>query len=81
MYFILIMELLGPSLGALKERSNGKFSLVTTLKISIQVLNILEQIHDKGVIIRYLKPDNMSLGLNKNKNFVYLIDFGCKILY
>ena len=52
------------------------------VKISIQILNILEQIHDKGVIIRYLKPDNMVLGLNENKNFVYLIDFrNCKILY
>ena len=81
MYYILIMDLLGPSLGALKERCNGKFSLATTLKISIQILNILEQIHDKGVIIRYLKPDNMVLGLNENKNFVYLIDFGTAKFY
>ena len=80
-YFILIMDLLGPSLGTLKKKCKGKFSLATTLKISIQLLNILEQIHDKRVIIRYLKPDNMVLGLNENKNFVYLIDFGTAKFY
>ena len=80
-YFILIMDLLGPSLGFLKEKCNGKFSLATTLKISVQLLKILEQIHDKGVIIRYLKPDNMVLGLNENANFVYLIDFGTAKFY
>ena len=80
-YFILIMDLLGPSLGSLKKKCNGKFSLATTLKISVQILKILEQIHDKGVIIRYLKPDNMVLGLKDNENFVYLIDFGTAKFY
>jgi serine/threonine protein kinase len=75
------MDLLGPSLGTLKKKCKGKFSLATTLKISIQLLNILEQIHDKRVIIRYLKPDNMVLGLNENANFVYLIDFGTAKFY
>ena len=80
-YFILIMDLLGPSLGSLKKKCNGKFSLATTLKISVQILKILEQIHAKGVIIRYLKPDNMVLGLKDNENFVYLIDFGTAKFY
>jgi len=80
-YYILIMDLLGPSLGSLKKKCNGKFSLATTLKISVQILKILEQIHDKGVIIRYLKPDNMVLGLKDNENFVYLIDFGTAKFY
>ena len=80
-YFILIMDLLGPSLETLKKKCNGKFSLATTLKISVQILNIIEQIHDKGVIIRYLKPDNMVLGLKDNENYVYLIDFGTAKFY
>jgi len=80
-YYILIMDLLGPSIGSLMEKCNGKFSLETTLKISVQILNILEQIHEQGVIIRYLKPDNMVIGRNDNKNYVYLIDFGSAKFY
>jgi len=78
-YNILIMNLLGSSLKNLMELCQGKFTLATTLKISIQILEILRKIHDKGVILRYLKPGNMVIGTGDNKNFVYLIDFGiCK---
>ena len=72
---ILAMNYIGPSLQNCLERCDGNFSLGTTLKVSIQVLDILKQIHDKGVVLRYLKPKNMVVGSGKNKNFVYLIDF------
>ena len=75
-YYILIMNLLGPSLQRLMEYCQGDFSFPTTLKIFIQLLDILKQIHDKGVLIRYLKPENMSIGIGENKKYIYINDFG-----
>lgn len=80
-YNILIMNLLGSSLKNLMKLCQGKFTLATTLKISIQILEILRKIHDKGVVLRYLKPENMVIGTGDNKNFVYLIDFGISKYY
>ena len=75
LYNILIIELLGQSLKMLLEFVGGKFSLGTTLKVCKQVLNIIEEIHKKGVVLRYLKPSNMVIGLDENKDYIYLIDF------
>ena len=74
-YNILITELLGESLKMLLKSVGEKFSLATTLKISIQVLNIIEEIHKKGFVLRYLKPGNMVIGRGENKDYIYLIDF------
>ena len=74
-YNVLITELLGESLKMLLKSVGDKFSLATTLKIVIQVLNIIEEIHKRGVVLRYLKPGNMVIGLNENKDYIYLIDF------
>jgi len=75
------MNLLGSSLKNLMELCQGKFTLATTLKISIQIIEILRKIHDRGVVLRYLKPGNMVIGKGDNKNFVYLIDFGISKFY
>ena len=75
LYNILIIELLGQSLKMLLEFVGGKLSLGTTLKVCKQVLNIIEEIHKKGVVLRYLKPSNMVIGLDENKDYIYLIDF------
>ena len=32
-------------------------------------------VHKKGIVLRYLKPGNMVIGEDKNKDFIYLIDF------
>ena len=72
---ILIIELLGYSLKWLLEYVGGKFTLATTLKISLQVLDIIKEIHKKGVVLRYLKPGNMVIGRGENKDYIYLIDF------
>ena len=75
-YNCLIMDLLGPSLKDIMKKINKPFSLGTTLKISIQILNILEKIHKKGVVLRYIKPANIVIGKGINRDSIYLIDFG-----
>ena len=74
-YYILILELFGPSLKQLLEKVGGKFSLATTLKIGIQVLDIVKEIHMRGIVLRYLKSGNMVIGKKENKDYIYLIDF------
>lgn len=72
----LILQLLGPSLKLLfKDFCGKKFSLGTILNISLQMISILEQIHNKGVILRYIKPSNIVTGIKDNKKKIYFIDF------
>lgn len=75
-YSILVMDLLGNSLGDLFDQCGGKFSLKTTLMIADQMLRRLEFMHDKHYIHRDLKPDNMVIGRSHQQNQVYLIDYG-----
>ena len=73
-YNILIMELLGKSLGYYQKELNF-FSLKTICMLGEQIISILEYIHDHHIVHRDIKPDNFCMGLNNSK-YVYLIDFG-----
>ena len=73
-YNILIMELLGKSLGHYQKELNF-FSLKTICMLGEQILSILEYIHEHHIVHRDIKPDNFCMGLNNSK-YVYLIDFG-----
>lgn len=71
------MELLGDNLSEVRRRQeNGVFSMLTTLKLGMMFIRIIEAIHDLGYIHRDIKPSNFVLGLNKNQSNVYIIDFG-----
>ena len=74
-FIVLVTKYIGPSLRYYMKLCDGKFSLATTLKISLQILDILQQIHDNGVVLLYLKPANIVMGLGENKDYVYIIDF------
>jgi serine/threonine protein kinase len=76
--YYMVINLLDKSLEQLKEEKR-QFSIRLTLQIGFQLLNLLKSIHNKGLVHRDIKPDNFLLGLNNNKNQLYLIDFGlCK---
>lgn len=78
--YYMVINLLGNSLKVVKEKQQQSvFTLKQTLQIGVQIIILLEQIHNKGLVHRDIKPDNFLFGLNDNINNLFIIDFGlCK---
>jgi serine/threonine protein kinase len=51
-------------------------SYFSTLKMGIQLIERLREVHNLGYIHRDMKPENICLGLDQNAGEFYLIDFG-----
>ncbi|CAG9533838.1 unnamed protein product [Cercopithifilaria johnstoni] len=76
MFNFLLMELLGKSLSELhKIAPHRQFTIATVLKIALQALNALRDLHSIYFIHRDVKPGNFASGL-KNVNILYILDFG-----
>ena len=74
---IMVMELLGDNLQKLiKNQTEKKFSLKTTLMLGIQILKRIKTLHDNNFIHRDIKPENFTIGLKKMNNVIYMIDYG-----
>ena len=73
---VLAMELLGKSLTDIFSTNNKKFSLKTVCTIAIDMIKLIQHVHEKKIIHRDIKPDNFMMGISKNKYVLYLIDFG-----
>jgi serine/threonine protein kinase len=73
-YTYLVIDLLVYNLvDIIKE--NGKLELNNVIKIGIQMIERIKQLHDKYLIHRDIKPNNFMI----KKSKIYLIDFGmCK---
>jgi serine/threonine protein kinase len=72
-YNILIMDLLDKSLHSIFKECNKKFKLNTVLLLGIDILNIIEQLHNANYVHRDIKPSNFMIGFDNN---LYLVDFG-----
>ncbi len=75
-YSIMIMELLGKSLETLmKETDEKKFTLKTIGLLGQELIPVFKFIHDKNIIHRDIKPDNISVGYDDPCQ-IYFLDFG-----
>ncbi|CAH8563340.1 unnamed protein product [Schistosoma guineensis] len=70
------MDLLGPSLEDLFTFCCRRFTLKTVLMLADQMLARIENVHNKSLIHRDIKPDNFLMGIGRHCNKVYMIDFG-----
>ena len=76
--YYMVLNLLGESLQSIKDKKEI-FSLRFVLELGIKLINLVQIIHDKGLIHRDIKPENFLMGLNSECNNIYIIDFGfCK---
>ncbi|CAK67907.1 unnamed protein product (macronuclear) [Paramecium tetraurelia] len=80
-YVYYIMNVLGPNLEITSKKCGGSFTLVTMLRLAIQMLSRIETLHSMRLIHRDIKPDNFVLGLGQQQNILHLIDFGLSKFY
>lgn len=74
----LIIDLMGPCL------AEKKITPLESINYLISALNIIEFVHDKGILHRDIKPDNFLIKKSENiigNNNLYLIDFGLSKYY
>ncbi|XP_055343316.1 LOW QUALITY PROTEIN: tau-tubulin kinase 2-like [Paramacrobiotus metropolitanus] len=74
----VVMSMQGKNLAELRRnQTRGTFSISTTLRIGIQILKAIENIHSVGFLHRDIKPSNFAMGLMPNNcRTVYMLDFG-----
>jgi serine/threonine-protein kinase len=70
----LVMDLLqGETLAARAQRAGGPLPAVEVLSIAEQVLDVLSAAHERGIVHRDIKPDNVFL---TQEGSVRVLDFG-----
>ena len=74
----IVMECMSASLEKLFNNANHHFTKKTCIQLMIQMLKVIEEIHDAGVIHRDIKPDNFMFGRKENgrNKVLCMIDFG-----
>lgn len=72
----MAMELLGPSIQQLFNRSKCQFTLQTILMVADQMLTRIQFLHSMRLLHRDVKPDNFVISPWKDDRTIYIIDFG-----
>ncbi|KAG5583356.1 hypothetical protein H5410_053983 [Solanum commersonii] len=77
-FYILVMDMLGPSLWDVWNSLGQSMSPNMVACIAVEAISILEKLHLKGFVHGDVKPENFLLGLpgSQDEKKLYLIDLG-----
>lgn len=78
---MMAIDLLGNNIDKIFRHHNLKFTLKTVLMLADQMILRIQTLHNMGIIHRDIKPSNFTVGLDENRNTIYLIDFGMAEYY
>ena len=75
-YNVMVSDLLGPNLEDLFNFCSRTFTLKTVLMLVDQMIPRIEYVHNKNFIHRDIKPDNFLMGIGRQCNKLFIIDYG-----
>ena len=79
---MMVLERLGLSLQDIRRKTeNKRLGLKTVKGYAVQFISCLETLHKNNIVHRDIKLENFMMGLGKNSNRVYVIDFGLSAPY
>jgi len=77
---VMVMKQLGDSLSNYFKLCGKRFSAQTTMSLAIELISILEAVHDIGLLHRDIKLQNFLTAYRNNTKF-YICDFGLSDYY
>ncbi|KAG8375614.1 hypothetical protein BUALT_Bualt10G0118700 [Buddleja alternifolia] len=77
-YYIMVMDMLGPSLWDVWNNNSHTMSIEMVACIAIEAISILEKLHSKGYVHGDVKPENFLLGPpgTPDEKKLFLVDLG-----
>ncbi|XP_074321378.1 casein kinase 1-like protein HD16 [Silene latifolia] len=77
-YYVMVMDMLGPSLWDVWNSSGQTMSVEMVACIAVESLSILEKMHSKGYVHGDVKPENFLLGQpsTAQEKKLFLVDLG-----
>ncbi|XP_052478020.1 casein kinase 1-like protein HD16 [Gossypium raimondii] len=77
-YYVMVMDILGPSLWDVWNSSGQTMSAEMVACIAVESLSILEKMHSKGYVHEDVKPENFLLGQpsTPKEKKLFLVDLG-----